>query len=158
EIQIHVAERVAESLAVGLLAGRKAVMQRSATRNSAAYEAYLRGRYYWNRRTEEDFRKALRYFEEAIQRDPRFAPAYVGLADVYDIIGFYSGLPPKQAYERSRSAVGKALELDNALAEAHTALAYAKLLYEWDFIGAEDSFKRALTLNPNQITGRYWYA
>lgn len=157
-IQIDVAERVARSLAVGLLANHQAAMTRVATRDSAAYDAYLRGRYYWNLRTEEGFIKALGCFQSAIEKDPGYVAAYVGLADVYVIIGFYSGLPPRQASAEARRAIGKALELDGSSAEAHTSLAYAKLLYEWDFAGAETNFRQALDLNPNQVTGHYWYA
>ena len=157
-IQIDVAERVAQALAVELLASNKAVMKRTATHNSAAYEAYLRGRYYFNRRTEEDFRRAFRYFEEAIERDPGYVPAYTHLADVYALIGLYSGLPPTTAHEGAMRSLRKALELNGAFAEAHSSLAYVKLLFDWDFSGAEKEFRHALAVNPNHPTGHYWYA
>jgi len=157
-IQTDVGERVANSLALELIPGHQAAMTRASTRNSMAYDAYLRGRYYWNKRTEADFWKALKYFETAIEQDPHYAPAYVGLADVYNIIAFYSGLPPIEASEKSRAAVRKAVEIDSRLPEVYTAVAYARLLYEWDFSGAEEAFRHALELNPNQVTGHYWYA
>jgi TolB-like protein/Tfp pilus assembly protein PilF len=158
-IQIDVAERVARSLAVELLAGRGAAMARAVTRNSAAYEAYLKGRYYLNkRRTEEDFLTALGHFKKAIEKDPAYVPAYAGVADVYDVAGFYSWIAPKDAYEGSMRAIRKALELDRTYAEIYTSLAYAKMLYEWDFPGAEASFRQALDLNPNYVTAHYWYA
>jgi len=157
-IQIDVAERVAQALAVELLASNKVAMARAATRNSSAYEAYLKGLYYFNRRTEEDFRKALQYFEEAIENDPAYVPAYTYLADVFAVIGLYSGLPPKLAQESAMRALRKALDLDRTFAEAHSSLAYVKLLFDWDFSGAEKSFRHALALNPNHATGHYWYA
>jgi TolB-like protein/Flp pilus assembly protein TadD len=157
-IQVDVAERVARSLALELLADHQESMTRAATRTSVAYEAYLKGCYYWNKRTEDGFRKALVNFSEAIAKDPNYAPAYVGVADVYNIIAFYSGVPPREAYEKSKAATTKALQLDEALAEAYTAAAYAKALYGWEFAEAEKTFRRALDLNPNQVTGHYWFA
>jgi len=157
-IQIDVAERVALALAVELIPSNKVAMARTTTHNPSAYEAYLKGRYYFNRRTEEDIRKAFRHFEEAIEKDPGCVPAYTHLADVYAVIGLYSGLPPKQAHEAAMRSVRKALDLDGAYAEAHSSLAYVKFLYDWDFSGAEKSFRHSLVLNPNHATGHYWYA
>jgi tetratricopeptide (TPR) repeat protein len=94
----------------------------------------------------------------AIEQDPKYALAYVGVGDVYNIIAFYSGLPPIQARDKSRSALQKALTIDSNLAEAQASYAYSRMLYEWDFSGADQAFKRALQLNPNQVTGHYWYA
>ncbi len=157
-IQIDVAERVAQSLTVNLLAKNIDAMERTSTRNSGAYEDYLKGRYYFNRRTDDDFSKARRYFEEAIRKDPNYVLAYVGLADVYAVMGLYSGLSPAMAYQEVSRLLQKALSLDETLAETQAAAGYAKLLYDWDFKGADRSFRRALTLNPNYVTGRYQYA
>jgi TolB-like protein/Flp pilus assembly protein TadD len=157
-IQTDVAARVARSLMLELLPSHQAGLNRSSTRDTVAYEDYLKGRYCWNRRTEEAFWKALKYFKSAIDRAPDYAPAYVGLADVYHITAFYSGIPPVRAYEKSQAAISKALKIDGGFAEAYTSMAYGKLLYEWDFAGAEKAFMHALELNPNHVTGHYWYA
>jgi len=157
-IQIDVAQRVAQSLMLELLPDHRAEMVRASTGDPAAYEAYLKGRFYWNKRTRDGFLKALKYFQTVIKLAPDYAPGYVGIADVYKLAALYGGLPPKEAFDQSRAAITKALELDSRLASAHTSLAYGKVLYEWDFAGAEKSFKHALELDPNHVTGHYWYA
>ena len=116
-----------------------------------AHDAYLRGRYYWNRRTEESLKRAVDYFEQAIALDPGYALAYVGLADTYESLGFSfdaAVLPPREAMPRARAAAMKALELDDTSAEAHTSLAFETLLYEWNAAVSEQHFRRALELNP----------
>ena len=157
-IQTDVAQSVAQSLMLELLPDHRAQMVRASTGDPAAYEAYLKGRFYWNKRTRDGFLKALKYFQTATDRAPDYAPGYVGIADVYKLAALYGGIPPKEAFDQSRAAITKALELDSRLAAAHTSLAYGKVLYEWDFAGAEKSFKHALELDPNHVTGHYWYA
>ncbi len=112
------------------------------------YDLFLRGRYYWNRRTKADFAKAVGYFSEAVGKDPGYALAYVGLADCYNLSGSAEG----------KKAAEKAVALDDSLAEAHTSLAYAKQNFDWDFAGAEKEFRHALELNPNYAIGHQWYA
>ncbi|MBI3934701.1 MAG: winged helix-turn-helix domain-containing protein [Acidobacteria bacterium] len=157
-IQTECAGRIAHSLALELLPSQREAMTRASTRDPAAYEAYLQGRYYWNKRSEEGFRKAIGFFERAIELDPSYALAYVGLSDVYDVLGMFSVLPPKEAYEKAQAATKKALVIDERLAEAHSSLAYARFLYEWDWAGAEREFGMGLDLNPNYVVGHYWYA
>jgi len=157
-IQTGVARSVAHSLMLELLPDHRAEMERASTGDPMAYEAYLKGRFYWNKRTKDGFLKALKYFHTAIDRAPDYAPGYVGVADVYKLAALYGGLPPKESFDHSRVAISKALQLDSRFAEAHTSLAYGKFLYEWDFAGAETSFSYALELNPNHVTGHYWYA
>jgi TolB-like protein/Flp pilus assembly protein TadD len=157
-IQTDVAQSVAQSLMLELLPDHRAEMERASTGDPMAYEAYLKGRFYWNKRTRDGFLKALKYFHTAIERAPGYASGYVGIADVYKLAALYGGLPPNEALDRSRDAVAKALQLDSRFAEAHTSLAYGKFLNEWDFAGAEKSFRHALELNPNHVTGHYWYA
>jgi tetratricopeptide (TPR) repeat protein len=157
-IQIDVAQSVAQSLMLELLPDHRAEMVRASTGDPVAYEAYLKGRFYWNKRTRDGFLKALTYFQTVIHRAPDYAPGYVGISDVYKLAALYGALPPKDAFDQSRAAITKALELDSRLAAAHTSLAYGKVLYEWDFSGAEKSFKHALELDPNHVTGHYWYA
>lgn len=157
-IQRDVARRIARSLTVELLPKQQAALSRGSTPNTAAHEAYFKGRYFWNRRTEEGFAKAVGYFEQAARLDPNYALAYAGLADAYDSLGLYGGLPPGLARLRAEQAARKALEIDDKLAEAHTSLAYAKVLFDWDWPGAEREFKLAIELDPSYVTGHHWYA
>ncbi len=157
DIQRDVARRISRSLAVELIPEQQAALGRTSTKNTAAHEAYLKGRYFWNRRTEEGFAKALEYFDQAIRHDPGYALAYAGLADAYDSLGLYGGIPPGAARLRAKEAALKALEIDDKLAEAHTSLAYAMVLFDWDWPGAEKEFKRAVELDPNYLTGHHWY-
>jgi len=112
------------------------------------YDLFLRGRYYWNRRTKADFEKAIGYFSEAVRKDPEYALAYVGLADCYNLSGSAEG----------KKAAEKAVALDDSLAEAHTSLAYARQNFDWDFAGAEREFRHALELNPSYAIAHQWYA
>jgi TolB-like protein/Tfp pilus assembly protein PilF len=125
--------------------------------NPEAYVAYLKGRYYWHKRTEEGMRKAVEHFERAIDLDPGYAMAYAGLADSYNLFSLYAGVAPKEAFPRGKAAAVKALEMDGTLAEAHTSLAWAMLAYDWDWSGAEEEFRRAMELNPSYEVGHLWY-
>jgi TolB-like protein len=151
-IQTEVAEQIARSLAVELVPERQALVARSITSNTEAYELYLRGRHYLNQRVEPGYSKAIDYFNRAIQKDPVCAPAYAGLADAYSVIGFYGAIPSKTAFEKAKAAARTAVQLDDKLSEAHTSLGYATLQYDWDWLTAEEEHKRAIDLNPN------WYA
>ncbi len=157
-IQKQVAEQTAGSLTLELLPAQRAAMARAVTKNSTAYEAYLRGRYFWNRRTEDGFQKAMHYFQEAIKNDPAYSPAFAGLADCYNTLGLYGAFPPSQARQGARTNAELALALDDASAEAHTSLAYANVLWEWDWPAAEAEYRKALDLNPNYVTAHHWYA
>ncbi len=156
-IQTDIARRVSESLALELLPGEREEMERAATSNPGAYEAYLRGRYNWNQRTEDGFLKAIVYFEDAAAKDAQFAPAYAGLADCYNLIGGYGFQPPVQAYPKAKAAAEKALSLNPNLAEAHAAIGFANFYYDWDWAASEKSFQRALAANPNLSTAHQWY-
>jgi TolB-like protein len=156
-IQTDVAERIARSLAVELLPEAQALISRSATRSSEAYELYLQGRYYSNRRGEERFDKALEYYSRAIAKDPRYALAYSGIADAYSLIGFYGGLPPEQAYGNAKANAITALDIDDELAEPHTSLAFPTLMYDWDWPAAEKEHRSAIELNPNCALAWDWY-
>ena len=130
--------------------------RKRAAATSAAYDLYLRGRFEWNRRTEEGFEKALALFEEAIRRDPGFALAYAGIADAYVFLGGYGHLAPEVAYPRSRQAAEKALSLEGS-ADAHNSLASVLHRFAWDFPGAEKEFRLALADNPAHATAHHWY-
>jgi len=130
----------------------------SSPENVEAYELYLRGRYHWSKWRSEGAEQALHYFEEAIAKDPQYAPAYAGIAYSYTWLGFFGAMLPAQAMPKAKEAAEKALSLDDSLAAAHTALAYVKALYEFDWPGAEREFKRALQLNAGDADAHFGYA
>ena len=156
KIQTDIAERVAEALKVQLLRENRVLIEQKAPEDIGAYVLYLRGRYYWNRRTKEDLEKAISYFGEAIQKDPNYALAHAGMADCYTLMGRHLYLPAKEAFEKARGYANRALELNNNLAEAHTSLAAVLMNYDWDWNRAEEQFKHAIQLNPNYATAHYW--
>ena len=135
------------------------LMQRD-TVNAAAYQFYLKGRYFWNQRTADGLEKGISYFRKAIEADPGYALAYVGLADSYNFLGAFgiAILSPDEAMPKAKSAALKALEVDDSLSEAHASLAFVELYYEWDWAGAEKSFRRAIELNPNYAPAYQWYS
>ena len=127
------------------------------TENTEAYQLYLKGLYYWNQRTEEAFKRGIQCFNQAIEKDPGFALAYVGLADCYSSLGSSSYLAPRDAFPQAKAAALKALELDENLAEAHNSLAFVADIYDWNWQEAEKEYKRAIALNPNYATAHLWY-
>jgi TolB-like protein/Flp pilus assembly protein TadD len=129
----------------------------SSPENVEAYELYLQGRYHWSRWKTEGAEQAIHYFEAAIQKDPKYAPAYAGIAYSYCWLGFFGALPPNEAMPKARQAAEKALSLDDSLAAAHTALAYVKALYEFDWPMAESEFKRAIELNAGDADAHFGY-
>jgi len=147
-IESDVAQRVAGALKVTLLADEQERLQRRPTENQEAYDLYLQGRYYWNKFSEDGFRKATECFERAIDKDPRFAAAYAGLADAYsaDVDMYFS---PAQCMPKARDAAQRALAIDPDLAEAHTSLAMVEFSHDWNWAGAEQEFRRAIALKPD---------
>jgi tetratricopeptide (TPR) repeat protein len=127
------------------------------TDDAEAYQLYLKGRFYWNKRTEEGLKKALPYFNQAIERDPSYALAYAGLADCYALLYEYSATPTKDLYPKAKAAALRALELDESLAQAHTSLA-AAYEYEWNWNDAAKQYERAIELNQNYETAHHWYS
>jgi serine/threonine-protein kinase len=158
-IQNDVARAVAREIDVTLTSEGEAGLA-AATRNvlPAAYDAYLRGRHAWDKRSESNLHEGIRLFQESIDADPTYAPAYAGMADCYAQLGYGSYISPEDAFPRARAAARKALELDPALAEAHASLGYALMYYDWNFPGAEGEFQRAIELNPNDAIAHQWYA
>jgi tetratricopeptide (TPR) repeat protein len=130
----------------------------SRTPSAEAEDLYLKGRFYWNKRTPDDLNKAVDYFTQAIVRDPDYARAYVGLADSYNLLREFSAMPSSEAFPRALAAARKAVELDDYSAEAHTSLAFALLYANLDEAGAEREFKRAIALDPNNGQAHHWYA
>ena len=127
-------------------------MTRHATEDTEAYQMYLQGRYYWNKRTLEGVQQSIDFFQQAIQKDPKYALAYAGQADAYALLGDFNVLPAREVMPKVKAAASKALELDDTLGEAHTSLAFAKF-HEWDWAGAEKEFKRAIELNAELSDG-----
>ncbi len=152
-IQQEIAREVSDRLRLRLTGEQQQQQTKRNTDNTEAYQLYLKGRYHWNKRTDEETRKAIEYFQQAIEKDPTYALAYVGLAESY-IIG---NLPPEERNPKAKAAALKALELDGMLGEAHATLAVTKDGYDWDHAGAESEYKRAIELSPNYGTAHHWY-
>ena len=157
-IQADIARQVAESLKIQLLSEDKKILEKKATGNPEAYTLYLKGRFFWNERYEDEVRKAIQYFSQAVKVDPTFALAYSGLADCYLVLSDYGFTAPMQAASLARDYAVKALELDDKLAEAHASLGLALLIFSWDFDASERELKRAIELKPNYATAYHWYS
>ncbi len=140
-----------------LSVSQKQQVTKQGTQNPEAYELYLKGRYYWNKRTASDIQAAISYFDQAIAKDPGYALAYSGLADAYGILPDYGGAPSEN-FPKSNAAARKALTLDATLARPHAVLGYSEMEYEWDFVGGEAEFKKAFELDSNDATAHQWYA
>jgi TolB-like protein/DNA-binding winged helix-turn-helix (wHTH) protein/Flp pilus assembly protein TadD len=158
-LQSKVARDIAEQVRATLDRREQAALRKSKTVNPEAYEAYLKGRYFWNKRTGDGLKKAIEYFSRAIETDPTYAQAYSGLADSYALSGDweYGILSPQDAFPKAKEAATKALELDDSLGEAHTSLAFA-LDLAWDWEAAEKEYRLAIKLSPNYATAHHWYA
>jgi TolB-like protein/DNA-binding winged helix-turn-helix (wHTH) protein/Tfp pilus assembly protein PilF len=157
-LQREVARDIAEQVRVTLTPNEQKRLATAGAVDPVAYESYLRGRSFWNQRSEASLLKAIDQFNKAIEADPGYAPAYSGLADCYTTLGYLSYLDPLDAFPRARDAATKALELDPSLAEAHTSLAYFNLYHAWNWAEAENEFKKAIELNPNYATAHDWYS
>jgi len=148
---------VTEKLRLKLTGEQQQRLTQRDTTNPEAYQFYLRGRYYWNKRTAENLKKAIEQFQQAADKDPNYALAYVGLADCYLLLEDYVGTPASETYPKAKAFAQRALQLDSSLAEAHTSLAYVySNLWQWE--QAEEAFKRAIRLNPNYSTAPHWYS
>ncbi|HEV8134761.1 MAG TPA: tetratricopeptide repeat protein [Pyrinomonadaceae bacterium] len=157
-IQDSISQRVAATLANKLSGSERQLLTKHHTQDPAAYQLYLKGRYFLNKSTEQDFRKAIEYFESALQKDPNYAAAYAGVADAYAQLGSFGLVEMKQSYERAKDAIEKALERDDKLAEAHASLGYILTNYYWNWSEAESQFKQAIDLNPNYAMAHNWYS
>ena len=157
-VQEEISNAVAENLRLKLGGEEKKRLAKRSTENPAAYQDYLTGRFYWNKRTKEGVAKSLEYFNKAIEKDPRYALAYAGLADSYALMGRYSYVSPMEAYPKGVQAAEKALEIDKTLGEAHTSLAFIKRYYNFDWTAAEREYKLAIEFSPNYATAHHWYA
>lgn len=156
-VQKEIARNISEKLRLKLTGADQTQLTKTYTDDSDAYQAYLKGRYYWNKRTDEGFKRAIGFFQEAIDRDPNYSLAYTGLADCYTLRSDYGFLPSQEGYALAKGAVTLALKYDDSLAEAHTSLASVKTAMDWDWQGAENEYRRAIELNPNYATAHHWY-
>ncbi|HEY5906658.1 MAG TPA: tetratricopeptide repeat protein, partial [Vicinamibacteria bacterium] len=157
-VQDRISQRVAEALALELTEAQKSQLTRRDTRDSEAYQLYLRGRFFWNKRSRDGFERGVAYFGQAVEKDPAYARAHAGLADSYVGLTYYHYRSPQAAMPLARAAALKALEIDASLAEAHASLAHVKANYEWDWAEAERLFRRAIALEPEYATAHQWYA
>jgi serine/threonine protein kinase/Tfp pilus assembly protein PilF len=157
-IQEEIASEISEKLRLSLTGEEKKRLNKRRTQNFPAYQDYLKGCYYWNKRTAKSVKKGIEYFEQAIEKDPSYPLAYAGLADSYDILGFYGFAAPRDAFPKAKAAALKALEIDETLSEAHASLAYAKFYYDWDWLAAEREYKRSIELNPAYATAHMFYS
>ena len=157
-LQEEMSAEIAEKLRLRLTGAEKKRLRKKSTENTEAYQLYLKGRYQWNKRTEESLKKGIAHFEEAIESDPSFAGAYAGLADSYITLATNIPLPPREAMPKAKAAAARALEIDDGLAEAWASLAAVKWWYEWDWDGAAAAYERAIKLNPNYATAHDGYA
>jgi len=156
-VESEIAKNIAETLQARLSGSEKSSIAKTPTVNPEAYELYLKGRFFWNKRTGTDLRKAIDYFNQAIAKDPNYALAYVGLADSYLLLSSYAAVSPAESLPPARSALKKALELDDSLAEAHASFGLLTTL-ELDLHRALDELKRAVELKPNYATAHHWLA
>lgn len=157
-VEDSIAERLTPALMLTLNAEETRRTKRRFTQNAEAYHAYLKGRYYWNKQTADGLQKSVEHFEQAIAIDPNYALAYAGLADAYNLIATWGGLPPAQVLPRSKDLALRAIEIDESIAEAHTALGGAKAMFDWDWAGADKEFQRAIELSPGNASVHHAYA
>jgi len=156
-LQDDVAKEITTALRMRLTGEDEKRMARSYTENPEAYQDYLKGRYWWNKKTEEGLNKGIEYFQQAIAKNPTYALAYAGLADCYTMLANFGFVPPNKAYPKAKEAALKALETDDSVAEAHTSLGFIKMAYDWDWTGGEREFQRAIELNPSSVTAHQLY-
>ncbi|MDQ3711400.1 MAG: winged helix-turn-helix domain-containing protein, partial [Acidobacteriota bacterium] len=156
-VQDVISQRVATALAFQLSGDEQKRLNKRYTENVEAYQSYSKGRFHWNKRTPQDLQKSIEYFEQAIALDPNYALAFTGLADAYALQA-NAGSPARELMPKAKQAVSKALSLDDNLAEAHAALGQIVVYYDYDFVGAEREYKRAIELDPNYATAHQWYS
>ena len=158
DIQEKVAAEIVHALQLRLSPDETQNLKKRFTENTGAYQLYLQGRFFWNKRSEDGLKTAIKYFEQAIEQDPHYALAWAGIADSYSLLGEFGNIPRKELYPKAEAAVNKALAIDNRLAEVHTSLASLLMLSKWDWTNSQKEFKVALELNPNYATAHHWYS
>ena len=157
-VESEIAKTIADTLQAKLTGSEKRAIAARPTENPEAYQFYLKGRFFWNKRTAADLRKSIDYFQRAIEKDPNYALAYAGAAQAWLLLPGYSGGTPMECFPQAEAAAKKALSLNESLADAHAALAMVKQLFDFDSQGAIAEFQRAIELNPNDATAHHWFA
>ncbi len=157
-IQDEIARTIVNTLKIKLVGETEVPLIKRYTQNLEAYNLYLKGRYFWNKRHEGGMQQAMECFKQAIEKEPTYALAYAGLADCFFLLGWYTYLPPNEAYPKVKALAQRALEIDGLLAEAYAPLGFVKFVYDWDWLHAEQDFKRAIELNPSYAIARWWYS
>ena len=157
-VQDEVSKKISQSLRLRLSGEDEEKLAKRYTKDAEAYELYLKGRYFWNRRNEEGFRNGIEYFKRAEEKDPTFALAFSGLADSYALLCDIGVVRPVDEMPKAKAAAQKAVDADPTLAEAYTSRAFVRLAYDWDWLGAQNDFQQALKLNPKYPTAHQWYA
>jgi TolB-like protein/Tfp pilus assembly protein PilF len=158
ETQSEIASEIARRLAIELTPDDRARLEGGRRLDPAAYDEYVKGRYYYNQRSAPELQRAVEHFRRAIDLDPTYASAYAGLADTYSLIGYQNYLAPQEAFPKASAAARRAIDLDRNLADPHASLGYIHLYYDWDFAEAETEFKRAIELSPNLVPARHFYS
>jgi TolB-like protein/DNA-binding winged helix-turn-helix (wHTH) protein/Tfp pilus assembly protein PilF len=156
-LQDDLSGEIAEKLRLKLTGDERQQLAKRYTEDAEAYQFYLKGQYYWNKRSPEGTQKAVSYFQQAIAKDPAYALAYAALADAYTYLSFFNVVPPREAVPRAKAAATKALEIDDHLAQAHISLGYISFAYDWDWTAAEKHFDQALALNPTLTRAHNFY-
>jgi len=158
KLQSEITRAIAREVDVRLRPPNLTRPTRSRSLNAEAHECYYKGRYCWNKRTEDSLQQALEYFQQTVQHDSTYADGYLGLADTLNILGYYNVMPPREAFPKAKAAAIRALQLDDSLGEAHATLGVVKRDFQWDWQGAEDEFQRAIELNSGYAESHHWYA
>ncbi|MEK7725231.1 MAG: winged helix-turn-helix domain-containing protein [Acidobacteriota bacterium] len=157
KIQDSISAQIVKSLEINLNQEEQNLFVRNETSSDEAYEFYLKGRYHWNKRTKDELGKSIEFFQNAVKADEKFALAYAGMAEAFQLYGEYGGVLPAEAFEKSRQAAQKSLSINPNSAEAHNSLGYTLAFYDWNWTDAEKQFQKAIELNPNYPTARQWY-
>ncbi len=157
-IQDEISLGIVDNLRIKLLKGERTKVIKRHTEDKEAYNLYLKGRYFWNRRHEGDMMKAIECYQQALTKDPSYALPYVGIADVFNVFGLWSFIDPKEAFSKAKASVSKALELDNSLGDVYTSLGFINMCFDWDWNEAEKNYKRGIELNPKNAYAHGWYS
>ena len=156
-VQEAIAKEISEKLRLRLTGEEKKRLSKHSTESTEAYQLYLKGRHSWEKRTPDALRESIDYFNRAIDKDPGYALAYAGLADVYAVLSSYSLMPPRESFPKARAAATKALEIDDSLAQAHATLGNALFCYDWNWTAGEEELKKSIALDPSYATAHLWY-
>lgn len=157
DVQDSISEKVSGALALQLTTAEQKLLTKRYTQSVEAFQLYIKGRHFWNKRTVEGLKRGLVYAQQAIDIDPTYTMAYIGMADSYNLLAGYAGLAPKETFPKARAAALRAQEIDDTLAEAESSLAFVNYRYEWKWTEAEERFRRAIKLKPDYPTGHHWY-